>query len=106
MRGTVLCHSLCRETKKGALIDRRSLSIPLRGRALCEAWAEYCLQFLSGTSPIFWQIYFTCRISAKTAYGKERGVFGDLSLLGQDNRAEQGEICHCGCCVPHRGETL
>ena len=65
MRGTALCHSLCRETKKGALIDRRSLSIPLRGRALCEAWAEYCLQFLPGTSPIFWQIYFTCRISER-----------------------------------------
>ena len=65
MRGTALCHSLCRETKKGALIDRRSLSIPLRGRALCEAWAERCLQFLPGTSPIFWQIYFTCRISER-----------------------------------------
>jgi hypothetical protein len=60
MRGTALCHSLCGETKKGALIDRQSLSIPLRGRALCEAWAEYCLQFLPGTSPIFWQIYFIC----------------------------------------------
>ena len=24
--------------RKGALIDRQSLSIPLRGRALCEAW--------------------------------------------------------------------
>ena len=106
MRGTVLCHSFRRETKKGALIDRQSLSIPLRGRALCEAWAENCLQFLPGTSPIFWQGYFMYRISAKTAYGKESDVSGDLSLLGQDNRAEQGEICHCGCCVPRRGETL
>lgn len=39
MRGTALCHSLRRETKKGALIDRQGLSIPLRGRALCEAYA-------------------------------------------------------------------
>lgn len=38
-------------------------------------------------------------MSAKTAYGKESDVSGDLSLFGQDNRAEQREICHCGCCV-------
>lgn len=30
----ILCHSLRRETEKGALIDSQGLSIPLRGRAL------------------------------------------------------------------------
>lgn len=36
---TILCHSLRRETEKGALIDSQRLSIPLRGRAL---WRGKC----------------------------------------------------------------
>lgn len=39
MGETILCHSLHRETEKGALIDSQRLSIQLRGRAL---WRGKC----------------------------------------------------------------
>lgn len=75
MRGMALCHSLCRETKKGALIDRQRLSIPLRGRALCEAYAGALYRCYQNASMCYGKGYFAYRILTKISLRKGAWCF-------------------------------